>query len=48
MFAPCIGIMCIDMAKALSNTYGHPWYCYLASSYAKHLEAAGAMAVPIW
>ncbi|KAH8300715.1 hypothetical protein KR059_000115 [Drosophila kikkawai] len=48
MFTPCIGIMCTDIAKLLSNAYGHQWCCYLAASYVKHLEAAGAMAVPIW
>ncbi|KAH8421217.1 hypothetical protein KR009_001042 [Drosophila setifemur] len=46
--APCIGIMCIDVAQSLAHNFGPKWHSYLAASYVKHLEAAGALAVPIW
>ncbi|BFF99760.1 gamma-glutamyl hydrolase B-like [Drosophila madeirensis] len=46
--APCIGIMCIDVAVWLQAQYGKKWHNYLAASYVKHLEAVGAHVVPVW
>ncbi|XP_068151383.1 gamma-glutamyl hydrolase A-like [Drosophila tropicalis] len=46
--APCIGIMCIDLATELASHFGKQWHSFIASSYVKHLEAAGALVVPIW
>ncbi|XP_026847452.1 gamma-glutamyl hydrolase [Drosophila persimilis] len=45
---PCIGIMCIDVAQWLEAEYGKKWHSYLAASYVKQLEAAGAHVVPVW
>lgn len=47
-FTPVIGIMCIDIATALQKTYGEEYTSYIAASYVKYLESAGARVVPIW
>ncbi|XP_005182858.1 gamma-glutamyl hydrolase [Musca domestica] len=47
-FSPVIGILCIDIASALQKNYGKENQSYLAASYVKYLEAAGARVIPIW
>lgn len=46
---PIIGVMCMDMAQSLNAYYepGH-WLSYLPASYMRHLEASGALVIPIW
>ncbi|KAM8710945.1 hypothetical protein ACLKA7_017560 [Drosophila subpalustris] len=50
MRIPTVGILCIDIAQKLSRIYPDRdrSYSYIAASYVKHLEAAGAFVVPIW
>ncbi|XP_064541978.1 gamma-glutamyl hydrolase A isoform X2 [Drosophila montana] len=50
---PCVGVMCMDMAQSLSflcglHTGSDKETSYLAASYPKCVEAAGASVVPIW
>lgn len=45
-----IGIVCMDLAQSLDAIFGagHSWHSYLPTSYVKHLEASGALVIPIW
>ncbi|XP_061386415.1 gamma-glutamyl hydrolase B-like [Musca vetustissima] len=45
---PVIGILCMDIATTLQNRYGREYQSYLAASYVRFLEAAGAKVIPIW
>ncbi|XP_032591745.1 gamma-glutamyl hydrolase isoform X2 [Drosophila grimshawi] len=44
---PNIGVMCMDLAKGLAELYEGN-YCHMSANYVKHLEASGALIVPIW
>lgn len=46
---PLIGVLCVDSAKSLLDALpDQPHHSYIAASYVKCLEAAGALVVPIW
>ncbi|XP_023172356.2 gamma-glutamyl hydrolase isoform X2 [Drosophila hydei] len=45
---PIVGIVCVDIASSLSKHYGVEPASYIAASYVKFMEAAGARVVPIW
>ncbi|KAH8354050.1 hypothetical protein KR067_011265 [Drosophila pandora] len=45
---PTIGVMCIDIATKLQESFGGNYHSYIAASYVKYLEASGAHVVPIW
>ncbi|XP_075163458.1 lethal (3) 72Dr [Haematobia irritans] len=47
-FVPVIGILCMDIAQALQQMFGNENHSYLAVSYVKYLETAGAKVIPIW
>ncbi|XP_059216448.1 gamma-glutamyl hydrolase A [Stomoxys calcitrans] len=47
-FLPIIGILCVDIAQPLQNLHGNEVHSYLAASYVKYLETAGAKVIPIW
>ncbi|XP_034481664.1 gamma-glutamyl hydrolase isoform X2 [Drosophila innubila] len=46
---PTVGVLCIDIASKLIEIYpDEAHYSYIAASYVKCLESAGAFVVPIW
>ena len=47
-FSPTIGILCMDIAEKLLNKYGNDNCSYIAASYVKYLESAGATVIPVW
>lgn len=47
-FTPIIGVLCIDISTELRQKYGDEYNSYIAASYVKYLECAGARVLPIW
>ncbi|KAG8233854.1 hypothetical protein J437_LFUL006877 [Ladona fulva] len=45
---PVIGILSQEFSVSMKNIYGDNFTSYIAASYVKHLEGAGARVVPIW
>ncbi|XP_055606187.1 gamma-glutamyl hydrolase-like [Uranotaenia lowii] len=45
---PIIGVLAQEMSYALANKYDEDFKSYIAASYVKFIEAAGARVVPIW
>lgn len=47
-FSPIIGILSVDISVELQTVYGKEYNSYIANSYVKYLESAGAIVIPIW
>lgn len=45
---PVIGILTQEISYSLNNKYPNQYDSYIAASYVKFVEGAGALAVPIW
>ncbi|XP_055630730.1 gamma-glutamyl hydrolase-like isoform X2 [Toxorhynchites rutilus septentrionalis] len=45
---PIIGVLAQEMSYSLANKYGDNFESYIAASYVKFIEGAGARVVPIW
>ncbi|KAG5305805.1 GGHB hydrolase, partial [Pseudoatta argentina] len=45
---PIIGILTQEISYNLNKTYPNQYHSYIAASYVKFVEGAGARAVPIW
>lgn len=45
---PIIGVLAQEMSYSLANKYEDDYESYIAASYVKFIEGAGARVVPIW
>lgn len=45
---PIIGVLAQEMSYSLANKYEENFESYIAASYVKFIEGAGARVVPIW
>ncbi|KAJ9583236.1 hypothetical protein L9F63_022426 [Diploptera punctata] len=45
---PIIGVLSQELTDMIADNYGDNYVSYIAASYIKHLESAGARVVPVW
>lgn len=47
-YEPVVGVLSQEISYSLDQKYPDQYHSYIAASYIKFVESAGARAVPVW